>query len=87
MKGNILIFLSYNKEKIENLIVYLMRGVNYHNSEVALMFHDKIIGVPGSGEIIFNTGDGRTNKSANRSAIEYLKKKLIDKGLLGFVHH
>ena len=73
--------IGYNKEKIENLIAYLKKGENYHNSEVALMFHDKIIGFPEDGSIVFNLVDGRRNRTGRRKTIERLQKFLIEEGL------
>ena len=73
--------IGYNKEKIENLIAYLKKGENYHNSEVALMFHDKIIGFPEDGGIVFNLVDGRRNRTGKRKTIERLQKFLIEEGL------
>jgi len=73
--------IDFNPEKIENLVSCLKKGRNYHHSEVALMFHDKIISFPGNGEIIFNLEDGRINKTANKKLIEYLQSKLIVENL------
>ena len=73
--------IDFNPEKIENLVSCLKKGGNYHHSEVALMFHDKIIGFPKNGEIIFNLEDGRINKTANKKLIEYLQSKLIAENL------
>jgi hypothetical protein len=77
MKGNLLRFLSYNKEKIENLIACLKSGGNYHNGEVALMFHDKIIRFPEDESTIFNLEDGRGNRTSRRKAIECLQEFLV----------
>ena len=54
---------DYNKEKIKNLIAHLKNGANYHNGEVVLMFHDKIIEFQENKEIIFNIENSRTNKT------------------------
>jgi len=73
--------IDFNPEKIENLVSCLKKGGNYHHSEAALMFHDKIIGFPKNGETIFSLEDGRINKTADKKLIEYLQSKLIAENL------
>ena len=76
--------VGFKKEKIENLIAYLESGGKHHNGEVALMFHDVIIGFPKDAAIIFNLNDGRIKKFSGRivhSALSYFALQLKEKGL------
>jgi len=74
--------VGFNLERINNFVQYLKVGQDYHNSEVALMFHDKIIGFPQECKDIYNLEDGRTNITGSSNAISYMQQCLLDEKLL-----
>lgn len=67
---------EFNAEKIKELITYLEKGRNYHNSEVALMFHDVIIGFLDDTNIVFNLNDSRVKRGGSRAALFYFASQL-----------
>ena len=77
--------MYFNIRKLENLVACIERGGNYHNSEVALMFHDKTIGFPGNGEIVYNLEDGRSNRTGHKEAIRYLQDLMLKESVLKVV--
>ena len=68
--------IGSNPRRIENLAASLKHGVNYHNSEVALMFHDVIIGFPEDTNLIFNLNDGRLRRVGLKVALLHLVSQL-----------
>ena len=74
--------VGFDRKKLENLTACIKNGKKHSNSEVALMFHDKIIGFPEDDTTVFSIGDGRRNKTGNKSAIQYLRKAIFAEGLI-----
>jgi len=72
----------FNKgKKLKYLVKSLKKGKNNHNGEVALMFHDRSIGFPEEGGLIFNLENGMTNKIGWGKTIDRLQKILTEEWL------
>ena len=56
---------------------------DWHESHLALIFHDKVLGFPKRNVIIVNLGDLRRNKTGKEESMKYFVKKLQKSRIIG----